>query len=70
MERKVYLSTAHMCVLDRYAASLPGNYRLKFAVAVAHVKGKYLGSISSNLTTAETLRAVVSHRVFCISGLS
>lgn len=57
MERKVYLNTAHMCVLDRYAASLPGSYGLKFAVAEAHVKGKHLGRISSNLTTVETQRS-------------
>lgn len=67
MEQKVYLSTAHMCVLDRYAASLPGSYRLKFAVAVAHVKGKYLGCISSNLTTVETLSTVF--HVVCFAFL-
>lgn len=64
MEQKVYVSVVCMYVLDRYTASLPGSYRLKFAVAVAPRKGKYLECLSSNLT------AIVFVQWFCIYGLS
>lgn len=59
MERKVYVSAVRVYVLDRYAANLRGSYRLKFAVAVAPSKGKYLGCLSSNLTAIETFSRAV-----------
>lgn len=51
MEQKVYVSVVHVHVLDRYTASLPGSYRLKFAVAVA----RRFECLSSNFTATGTL---------------